>query len=53
MSYIWKPPSLSELAPMMFNTHLTHLGSNITVTIFFVTDTSKIFNHYIMIHKNS
>ena len=25
--YIWKPPSLSELTPMIFNTDLTHLGS--------------------------
>ena len=23
----WKPPSLSELTPMVFNTGLTHLGS--------------------------
>ena len=25
--YIWRPPSLSELTPMIFNTGLTHLGS--------------------------
>ena len=24
---IWRPPSLSELTPMIFNTGLTHLGS--------------------------
>ena len=23
----WRPPSLSELIPMIFNTELTHLGS--------------------------
>ena len=27
MSFIWKLPSLSELTPMIFNTGLTHLGS--------------------------
>ena len=25
--YIWMPPSLSELTPMIFNMGLTHLGS--------------------------
>ena len=24
--YIWRPPSLSELTPMLFNTGLTNLG---------------------------
>ena len=24
--YIWRPPSLSELTPMIFNMVLTHLG---------------------------
>ena len=24
--YIWRPPSLSELTPMIFNTGLSHLG---------------------------
>ena len=25
--YIWMPPSLSELTPILFNAELTHLGS--------------------------
>ena len=25
--HIWRPPSLSELTAMIFNTELTHLGS--------------------------
>ena len=29
--YIWRPPSLSELTPMIFNTGLTHLGSESSV----------------------
>ena len=27
INYNWRPPSLSELTPMVFNTGLTHLGS--------------------------
>ena len=28
---IWMPPSLSELTPMVFNTGLTHLGSEASI----------------------
>ena len=28
---IWWPPSLSELTPMVFNTGLTHLGSEASI----------------------
>ena len=27
----WRPPSLSELTPMVFNTGLTHLGLKATI----------------------
>ena len=29
--YIWRPPSQSELTPMVFNTGLTHLGSDASI----------------------
>ena len=29
--HIWRPPSLSELTPMIFNTGLTHLGSEASI----------------------
>ena len=29
----WRPPSLSELTPMLFNTGLTHLGSEASNSI--------------------
>ena len=28
----WRPPSLSELTPMLFNTGLTHLGSEASIS---------------------
>ena len=28
----WRPPSLSELTPMVFNTGLTHLGSEASIS---------------------
>ena len=28
-SYIWSPPILSELTPILFNIDLTHLGSEV------------------------
>ena len=31
--FIWRPPSLSELTPMIFNTGLTHLGSEASICI--------------------
>ena len=27
----WRPPSLSELTPIVFNTGLTHLGSEASI----------------------
>ena len=30
---IWRPPSLSELTPMVYNTGLTHLGSEASIYI--------------------
>ena len=29
--HIWRPPSISELTPMIFNTVLTHLGSKAAI----------------------
>ena len=29
--YKWRPPRLSELTPMIFNTGLTHLGSEASI----------------------
>ena len=29
--FIWRPPSLSEITPMDFNTWLTHLGSEASI----------------------
>ena len=29
--YIWRPPSLSELTPIIFITGLTHLGSEASI----------------------
>ena len=37
----WRPPSLSELTPMIFNTGLTHLGSEASKYKF---DIIRIFN---------
>ena len=28
---MWRPPSLSELTQMLFNTGLTHLGSEVSM----------------------
>ena len=28
---IWRPPSLSELNPIIFNIELTHLGSEVSI----------------------
>ena len=30
--FIWRPPSLSELTPMIFNTGLTHLGLEASIS---------------------
>ena len=30
-NYIWRPPSLSELTPMIFDMGLTHLGSEASI----------------------
>ena len=32
----WRPPSLSELTPMIFNMRLTHLGSEASDCLKFV-----------------
>ena len=29
---IWRPPSLSKLTPIIFNTGLTHLGSEASIS---------------------
>ena len=34
MNKNWRPPSLSELTPMMFNTELTYLGSKPPYSLF-------------------
>ena len=31
INYIWRPSSLSELTPIMFNMGLTHLGSEASI----------------------
>ena len=33
MIYIWRPPSLSELTPIISNMELTHLGLDASINI--------------------
>ena len=33
LSYTWRPPNLSELTPIIFNTELTHLGSESSISL--------------------
>ena len=48
----WRPPSLSELTPMLFNTGLIHLGSeasissiaNIESLIMFISELERLEN---------
>ena len=53
--YIWRPPSLSELSPMIFSMGLTHLGSEATI---YLSPKYKILNYtlcgenYFKVEKN-
>ena len=39
----WKPPNLSELTPIIFNTGLTHLGSE-AFKYFNIIDSDQFIN---------
>ena len=45
--YKWSPPSLSELTPIIFNTELTHLGSDASNYIPLYNHLSSISKTYI------
>ena len=52
----WMPPSLRELTPIIFNTELTHLGSeasiyNLSIQIMNKEKTTKIIDFVVMLNK--
>ena len=43
---MWKPPSLSELTPMIFNKGVTHLGSEASIymnNFYFIKNMGKFY----------
>ena len=43
---IWRPPTLSELTPMMFNMGLTHLGSEASICLSRITEYGCLYLRY-------
>ena len=44
VKYIWRPPSLSKLTPMIFESGLTHIGSD--ASIFFKLFLNRHFYNF-------